>query len=392
MNAAKFSNLFRTLSAKYPDKNVFTTKEIYGSCDECGVSKGKVYNEVMTSENKVSRGVWNLEAYVVPFRSAPLDNNINSMRTKMASVQSVTNEVVYVPEVDQTYVSWGNYKDIKTIIESGMFFPTFITGLSGNGKTMMVEQCCAKLKREYVRIQITPETDEDDLIGGFRLIEGETVFQKGPVVKAMESGAILLIDEIDRSSNRLMALQGVLEGKPIMIKKTGDVIKPAPGFNVIATANTKGQGSDDGKYVAATIIDEAFLERFSITIEQPFPSIAVEKKIVHNHMLKFNGVDDDFCDKLTTWSDIIRKTYEDGGVEDIVSTRRLCHIAQTFAIFKDRLRSIELCVNRYDEDTKAAFIDLYTKVDSTGSDDAGAETLDSILSQIDQDIEGVVNV
>ena len=388
MSTYAFAPLYRELAKRFPDRSHFRNKDIYDACDATGVSKGKVYREVMIADNKVSRGVWNLEAQILPFRNVNAEQTSNApaeSRPVMTAVQSVTNNEVYVPSADSTYVSWGNFKDIKTIIDSGMFYPTFITGLSGNGKTMMVEQACAKSKREYVRVQITPETDEDDLIGGFRLINGETVFQKGPVIKAMEAGAILLIDEVDRSSNRLMALQGVLEGKPVMIKKTGEMITPAPGFNVIATANTKGQGSEDGKFVAATIIDEAFLERFSITVEQPYPSLAIEKKILLNHMEKFGAVDTDFAEKLTTWSEIIRKTYVDGGVEDIVSTRRLCHIAQTFAIFNDRARSIELCVNRFDEDTKSAFLDLYSKIDS--NEITPEVNLGDVLDAIDNDEE-----
>jgi MoxR-like ATPase len=386
MSTYAFAPLYRELAKRFPDRSHFRNKDIYDACDATGVAKGRVYREVMIADNKVSRGVWNLEAQILPFRNVNAEQTSNApaeSKPVMTAVQSVTNDEVYVPSADSTYVSWGNFKDIKTIIDSGMFYPTFITGLSGNGKTMMVEQACAKSKREYVRVQITPETDEDDLIGGFRLINGETVFQKGPVIKAMEAGAILLIDEVDRSSNRLMALQGVLEGKPVMIKKTGEMITPAPGFNVIATANTKGQGSEDGKFVAATIIDEAFLERFSITVEQPYPSLAIEKKILLNHMDKFGAVDTDFAEKLTTWSEIIRKTYVDGGVEDIVSTRRLCHIAQTFAIFNDRARSIELCVNRFDEDTKSAFLDLYSKIDS--NEITPEVNLGDVLDAIDND-------
>jgi MoxR-like ATPase len=237
---------------------------------------------------------------------------------------------------------------------------------------MMIEQACANAKREYVRVQITPETDEDDLIGGFRLLNGETVFAKGPVIKAMEAGAILLIDEIDRGSNKLMALQGVLEGKPVLIKKTGEVVRPAPGFNVIATANTKGQGDEAGRFISATIIDEAFLERFTVTLEQPYPSASVEKKIVKNHMGKFGASDDEFAEKLVNWGQAIRKTFEDGGVDDIISTRRLCHIVQTFSIFNDRKKAIELCVNRFDADTRAAFVDLYEKIDAEVGDAASA--------------------
>ena len=249
----------------------------------------------------------------------------------------------------------------------------YIAGLSGNGKTMMVEQACALAKREYVRVQITPETDEDDLIGGFRLLNGETVFAKGPVIKAMEAGALLMIDEIDRGSNKLMCLQGVLEGKPVLIKKTGEVVTPAAGFNVIATANTKGQGDDAGRFIAATIIDEAFLERFTVTLDQPYPTASTEKKIIANHMAKF-GVDDaEFGEKLVQWGQAIRKTFEDGGIDEVISTRRICHIVQTYSIFGSRMKSIELCVNRFDSDTRAAFLDLYTKIDADAEIEDAAE-------------------
>ena len=245
-----------------------------------------------------------------------------------------------------------------------MFYPIYISGMSGNGKTFMVEQSCAKLNREFIRVQINPETDEDDLLGGFRLIDGETVFAKGPVLKAMENGAILLLDEIDRATNKIMCLQGILEGKPVLVKKTGETITPQAGFNVIATANTKGKGSDDGRFTAASIIDEAFLERFTISIDQKFPSKKVETKIVMKHMSKFNKIDEGFADKLTTWADIIRKTFDDDGVDEVISTRRLCHIVQSYAIFNNRLKAIDLCISRFDDDTKEAFLDLYTKVDS----------------------------
>lgn len=287
------------------------------------------------------------------------------MIKSVAATETINiNENVFVPDVDPDFVRWGHYKDVESIIKSDMFYPIYITGLSGNGKTMMVEQACARLQKNYIRVQISPETDEDDLIGGFRLINGETVFSDGPVIKAMRAGALLLIDEIDRGSNRIMCLQGVLEGKPILIKKTGEIVRPAKGFNIIATANTKGKGSDDGRFIAATIIDEAFLERFNITMEQPYPTLATEKKIVIKHMEKYGKVDEDYAHKLTLWSEAIRKTFADGGIDELISTRRLCHIAQTFAIFEDRIKAIELCVNRFDADTRTAFVDLYTKIDS----------------------------
>ena len=228
----------------------------------------------------------------------------------------------------------------------------------------MVEQACAKIGKEFIRVQINPETDEDDLLGGFRLINGETVFSKGPVLKAMENGAILLLDEIDRATNKIMCLQGILEGKPVLVKKTGEIVEPAQGFNVIATANTKGKGSEDGRFTAASIIDDAFLERFTISVDQQFPSLNVEKKIVIKHMEKFDCVDEDFADKLVVWADIIRKTFYDDGVDELISTRRLCHIVQTYSIFEKRDKAIDLCIARFDIDTKEAFLDLYSKVDA----------------------------
>jgi ATP-dependent 26S proteasome regulatory subunit len=292
------------------------------------------------------------------------------MINQVATTQDMINinEQVYVPMNDPNFVRWGHYKDIENIIKSDMFYPVFITGMSGNGKTMMVEQACARLKKNYIRVQISPETDEDDLIGGFRLVNGQTVFAEGPVIRAMKTGALLLIDEIDRGSNRIMCLQGVLEGKPVLIKKTGEIVRPLKGFNIIATANTKGKGSDDGRFIAATIIDEAFLERFTITIEQPYPTSSVEKRILLKHMEKYGKIDEEFASRLTMWSEGIRKTFVDGGIDELISTRRLCHIAQTFAIFEDRVKAIELCTSRFDDDTKTAFVDLYTKIDSPGVD------------------------
>lgn len=362
------------LTRQYPSRTDFKPDEVIEVGKSLGMKASPVYKYI-TSQPKVKRGVYSLTAQVVPFKQEEVNK-------PMASVSSVVNDEVFVPQKEDTYVVWGNFKDVEKIIQSQIFYPTYITGLSGNGKTMMAEQACARANREYVRVQITPETDEDDLIGGFRLVDGETVFAKGPVIKAMERGAILLIDEIDRGSNKIMCLQGVLEGKPVLIKKTGEVVSPSNGFNVIATANTKGKGSDDGRFIAATIIDEAFLERFTITLEQPYPKSAIERKIVIKHMEKYNCVDKEFAELLTVWSETIRKTFEDGGVDEIVSTRRLCHIVQSFSIFNDRQKAIELCVNRFDEDTKEAFIDLYTKVDvqPTTEETLGSDvSLDDIL-------------
>lgn len=299
-----------------------------------------------------------------PAPAAPVAIPQNAMAFS-TGVSSVSSKEVYIPEKDDTFIPWGSFNNVKKIISSKMFFPLYISGMSGNGKTMMVEQACAILKREYVRVQVGPETDEDDLLGGFRLIDGETVFQKGPVVKAMESGAILLIDELDRGTNKIMCLQGVLEGKPILLKKVGETVHPAPGFNVIATANTNGRGSEDGRYSAAQIIDDAFIERFVATIDQPYASIATEKKIVLKHMNAVDLVDDEeFADNLVGWSTVIRKTFDADGVDEVISTRRLCHIVKAYSIFGKRLQAIEMCINRFDEETREAFMDLYTKIDS----------------------------
>ena len=269
-----------------------------------------------------------------------------------------------VPSAFDGFVAWGHCATIKKIVQSKMFYPVFITGLSGNGKTLMVEQIHAQLKKELIRVNITIETDEDDLLGGFRLVNGETKFVPGPVVEAMERGCTLLLDECDLGSNKLLALQPVLEGKGVYLKKVNKWITPKDGFNVIATANTKGKGSEDGRFIGTNILNEAFLERFAITIEQPYPSNTVEKKIVLGSMKKYGSVDENFADNLVTWTDVIRKTFYDGGVDELISTRRLDHIAKAFAIFGDKMKSIELCVARFDDDTKESFMDLYTKIDA----------------------------
>ena len=353
--------LIEKLQENFADQTELSPKQVIAAGADVGMTPGEVYKE-LNEFPKIRRGIYDMAGVMVPFKTSQ-----KTAPVKNIGVSSVSNDEVFVPERDKTFVEWGNFSDVFKIVKSQMFYPTFITGLSGNGKTFMVEQACAKANREYVRVQISPETDEDDLIGGFRLLNGETVFQKGPVLKAMEAGAILLIDEIDRGTNKIMCLQGVLEGKPVLVKKTGEVVTPKDGFNVLATANTKGKGSDDGRFTAATILDEAFLERFTITVEQSYPAPAVEKKIITKHMEKFEKVDEEFNDLLVGWADTIRKTFEDGGVDEIISTRRLCHIVQTFSIFGKRDKAIALCVNRFDDDTKEAFLDLYTKVDATVS-------------------------
>ena len=269
-----------------------------------------------------------------------------------------------VPSKDNTYVPFGNFTDVKKIIKSGIFYPTFITGLSGNGKTFSVEQACADLNRELIRVNITIETDEDDLIGGFRLVNGETVWHNGPVIEALERGAVLLLDEVDLASNKILCLQSVLEGKGVFLKKTGRYVKPAAGFNIIATANTKGKGSDDGRFIGTNVLNEAFLERFALTFEQEYPTPSVESKILIRVAASVGKHDEEFCTNLANWADIIRKTFADGGIDEVISTRRLVHIIRAYAIWGNRMKAIKVCVNRFDDETKQSFIELYDKIDA----------------------------
>ena len=280
-------------------------------------------------------------------------------------VSSLTDNVV--PQKDNDFVTFGNFADVKNIIKSKKFYPVFITGLSGNGKTLAVTQACAESKREMIRVNITIETDEDDLLGGYRLRDGQTVWQNGPVIEAMERGAVLLLDEIDLASNKIMCLQPILEGSGVYVKKINRFVKPKLGFNVIATANTKGQGSDDGKFIGTNVLNEAFLERFPVTFEQQYPSAKIEEKIVSNKLKSAGKSDQKFATNLVTWADVIRKTYVDGGVDEIISTRRLVHIAEAYGIFRNKMKAISVCTNRFNDDTKKSFVDLYSKVDSGAS-------------------------
>lgn len=375
------SAFIKTLGDKYPGRSVFDVKELVDHANDMGLGYP---NFITRPENRVGRGKYQIAmlAPVIELKKREPQPEVESKSVSQTVFEQVKIEV---PAKDKTYVSWGFYRDIKQIVESMAFYPVFIAGLSGNGKTMMVEQACAQAQRKYVRVNITEETDEDDLIGGFRLINGETVWCDGPIPQAMKQGAVCLIDEIDRGSNKLMCLQAVLEGKPLYIKKTGAVVFPETGFNIMATANTKGRGSEDGRFTGARILDEAFLERFVATMDQPYPTAAVEKKIILNAMEAYGKLDGEFADNLVTWSDIIRQTYKDGGVDDLVSTRRLVHIARTYGIFGDRSKAIELCISRFDEDTRVAFLDLYTKVDSKATQPKVEET-GVIAQEMDKDV------
>lgn len=321
---------------------------------------------------------------VAKISPAPQAKEVPVLKAKFDPNAVSTYNHAEVPAKDPLFVPFGEFRDVMEVVKSGKFFPLFISGLSGNGKTFMVEQACARARRPMVRVQISPETDEDDLIGGFRLVEGQTKFLKGPVLRAMEEGALLLIDEADRANpGKIMCLQGVLEGKPYYVKKTGEIITPAPGFNIIVTANTKGRGSDDGRYVAAAVLDDAWLERFPVTIAQQYPTKAVEKRILTAVFDEAKALTDEnkqFIEVLTTWSEMIRKTFEENGADELISTRRLVHIVRTFMIFNDRARAIDLCTNRFDEMTKTSFKDLYSKLDATpaaGATQAPAEVGES---------------
>ena len=305
---------------------------------------------------KVGRGKWNLE--VTPQKVEEIERTYEAPAAIPAIEQNL------IPQKDDTFVQFGNFTDIKKIIKSRLFYPTFITGLSGNGKTFSVEQACAQLGRELIRVNLTIETDEDDLIGGFRLINGGTVWHNGPVIEALERGAILLLDEIDLASNKILCLQSILEGKGVFLKKIGKYIQPTEGFNVFATANTKGKGSDDGRFIGTNVLNEAFLERFPVTFEQSYPSPAIEQKILEGIALDLGVEDREFCKRLCDWGDIIRKTFYDGGIEEIISTRRLVHIIHAYSIFDDKAKAIQVCVNRFDDETKQAFLELYDKVDA----------------------------
>jgi len=325
-----------------------TSADIKAWCAMNGANYQTVSNKI--ADCKVSRGKWNL---TIQEAREQLEETVKATSVMPSVEQNL------IPQKDDSFVKFGNYGDIRKIIQSKLFYPTFITGMSGNGKTFSVEQACAQLGRELIRVNITIETDEDDLIGGFRLVNGETVWHNGPVIEALERGAILLLDEIDLASNKILCLQSVLEGKGVFLKKIGKFVKPAAGFNVVATANTKGKGSDDGRFIGTNVLNEAFLERFPVTFEQEYPTASIETKILSKLC-----ADENFCKRLADWADIIRKTFYDGGIEEIISTRRLVHIIKAYNIFEDKAKAIQVCVNRFDDETKQAFLELYDKVDA----------------------------
>ena len=351
------------------DQIVNDLKSLYGS--EISASDVKAYcamNDISyptvtrrIEEYRTDRGRWNLEVTLQAVQE--IETAYNS-----PSAAPAQERVAFIPQKDPNFVAFGNFSDLKKIIRSGIFYPTFITGLSGNGKTLSVEQACAQLKRELIRVNITIETDEDDLIGGFRLgKDGDatvTTWHDGPVIEALERGAVLLLDEIDLASNKIMCLQSILEGKGVFMKKIGKYVKPAPGFQIIATANTKGKGSDDGRFIGTNVMNEAFLERFPITMEQSYPTVTVEKRILER-LAKDLGVEDlDFCKLLVDWADNVRKTFFDGGVDEVISTRRLAHMIRAYSIFGNKEKAFKSCINRFDDETKQIFTSAYDKFDA----------------------------
>ena len=364
---AQHEKFINAAAEVYPGQSEFSTSQIRNIQKE----QGCPFPSWLTKPDyRVGHGTYSLELAGVAVQQNVVDLPVGS--TTVSAPNVLMNDVSVVPEVVKEYVPFGHFTDLKSILSSGLFFPVFITGLSGNGKTMMVEQICAKLKRECYRVNVTIETDEDDLIGSNTLVDGNIVFREGPVLKAMRKGAVLLIDEIDLASNKIMCLQSILEGKGYLNKKTGEYVSPESGFTIIATANTKGKGSDDGRFIGTNVLNEAFLERFSITMEQEYPSNAIEKKILVKEFEKLNEGElwaahgeqtTQFAANLVTWADVIRKSFYEGAIDELISTRRLVHIAQAFKMFDNKMKAIEMCVARFDSETKATFLDLYTKVD-----------------------------
>ena len=365
------ANHYRFLDAaaeQFPNQVEFSKSTVKKICLTAGIPKPSWL--FRNPQFKAGYGTYSIESVVpknysqpVPVQAVQTVETV-PVPTSTVGVNVLDENISVIPSIMDNYVPFGHFKDLKSILKSGIFFPVFITGLSGNGKTLMVEQICAKLKKELFRVNITIETDEDDLIGSNTLINGNIVFKEGPVLKAMRKGAVLLLDEVDLASNKIMCLQSILEGGGYLIKKTGEFVKPEEGFTVVATANTKGKGSEDGRFIGTNILNEAFLERFAICLEQEYPPVTTEKKIVKGDFAILGVNDDDFADKLVDWADVIRKSFYEGAVDEVISTRRLVHIAKAFSMFNNKLKSIEVCLARFDEDTKASFLDLYTKVDA----------------------------
>ena len=368
-------------------KSTVTLDEIKAIAEKLNI--GQPYWFTNDDDNRIKRGTYkvpgvtqkqNVQTVDMQAQVIPMQKVENKSSNRISSIVTDLEIENLVPTKYKNYVPFGNFEDIVSIIESRTFFPIFITGQSGNGKTMSVEQACAKLNRKFVCVSMTPETDESDLFGNFILINGQMEWRDGPVTVAVRQGAVLCIDEVDYGAQNLSSLQRVLEGKPFLLKKKNELIVPAEGFTVIATANTKGKGSEDGRYMFTNVLNEAFLERFPNTMEQDWPPVKVERKIVEKELASAGRSDNEFAEKLVTWADVIRKTFDEGGCDEVISTRRLVHIARTYGVFGDKMKSIGLCLNRFDEDTKISFTDLYTKVD------AGANTETIMAKTVEETI------
>ena len=362
-------------------KQNVTFEEIKQICDKEEIAHPYWFTNDIANREK--RGVYKVPTTASVSQSTTIDLQAQVIQmpkqevktgSRSASVLTQLETENLVPSVYKNYVPFGHYDDLINIISSNQFFPIFITGNSGNGKTMSVEQACAKTKRKFVCVSMTPETDESDLLGNYVLINGQMEWRDGPVTVAARQGAVLCIDEIDYGAQNLSSLQRVLEGKPFLLKKKNEIVYPAEGFTIVATANTKGKGSEDGRYMFTNVLNEAFLERFLNTYEQQWPPINIERKILKKELTAVGKSDNEFADKLVTWADVIRKTFDDGGLDEVISTRRLVHIIKTYGVFGNKMKSIELCLNRFDTDTKMSFLDLYTKVD------AGANT-ETLMTQ-----------
>jgi hypothetical protein len=355
MKKAEFREQFDLkLSEMFPDtftEGVVTRRQIDEVRDALGAKSYPVWH----MENRVSRGVYAI---------AGGKSNVVLKEDPVQSFEvDYTNMESLIPKKDSNFVPFGNFSDVENIIKSKIFYPVYISGPTGNGKSTMVEQICAKHKRPLIRVNLNMMTDEEQLIGSKTLEDGNVQIIEGPVLIAMRQGTTLLLDEIDAgAANTLLCLQPILEGKPYYFKLKNEMIIPAEGFNVLATANTKGKGSDDGRYIGTNILNEAFLERFAVTFNQEYPNSKIEGKIVTNLMNHYNCLDEAFADNLVKWADAIRKTFDDGGVDETITTRRMTHIVRAFAIFKNQTKAIELCCNRFDTATKTAFIDLYDKI------------------------------
>lgn len=328
------------------------------------IAVAKSLNTTPVAERKPTTAVTVPSASAAPVVAAAAQGTSNSLVDATLSLAAIAECGDCIPQKDALFVAYGHYDTVKRIIGSRRWAPSYVVGPSGCGKTYAYQQACADLKREYYEVQITTETTEDDLLGGFRLVNGETKFIYGPVTLAMMRGGFLVLDEIDQATSKVMCLQQVLNGKPVFLKKINQWVKPAEGFNVGATANTKGNGDDTGRFVGANPLNVAFRDRLSgMCFVADYPTPAVEKKIL-NKAMAVAGVDDaEFAALLVDWAGMIRKTNREGGLDETMTTRRLVQIAQNLSILGERTLAVELGINIYDEITREAMLSLFQKID-----------------------------